>query len=338
MTRPITKIIVVFFLLVLSCLSGFAQDIHFSQFYNSPLQLNPSLTGNFDGAYRFAGNLRQQWASVSKPYTTLALSADAANVLRISKLGAGLQISNDQAGDGALRITQLNPSFSYCLKLSSDSTHRLTIGGQPSLQLRQIDASKLTFGNQYNGAIFDPSINNGEIISGNSSLFSFHSGITYKRIKKNRDEFTTGIAVHNLFSSEASILDNSESLKKRFTMHINWQLPIHPKMNLTPGILYLSQEQDNETVVGANLTYLIDPRTYNYRTVQFGVWNRFKDAVIVYGGMEWDQLQVGISYDVNTSSLKTASNNRGGWEISAIYIIKERLPKRRFFKKCPDFI
>lgn len=319
-------------------LSSLAQDIHFSQFYRSPLQLNPALTGSFDGAYRFSGNFRQQWASISEPFTTLAIGADAANVLRIKNLGAGLQLSNDRAGDGALRITQINPSFSWAFKLAKDSTQHIIIGAQPSIQIRQIDANKLSFGNQYNGVKFDPTINNGEAINGSSSLFTMHSGITYRKYKNRREHFTVGMALHNLFSTESSFLDDSESLQRRFTTHVEWRLPFHPDMDITPGWLFLSQGEDSETLIGANLTYILDHRSYNFRSVQLGVWNRFKDAVVFFGGMEWDQLQVGISYDVNTSSLKEASNNRGGWEISAIYIIKHRLPKRKHFKKCPDFI
>ena len=61
--------------------SAHAQDIHFSQFYASPLTLNPSLTGNFDGLMRFGGNYRNQWASVSVPYSTASVYTDL-NMLR----------------------------------------------------------------------------------------------------------------------------------------------------------------------------------------------------------------------------------------------------------------
>lgn len=325
------------FLWLISTTVG-AQDIHFSQFYRSPLQLNPAQTGNFDGAYRFAGNLRQQWASVSKPFNSLSISADAANALRIKNLGLGLQLSNDQAGDGGLRIIQINPSASYAYKLSKDSTQHIVFGIQPSINFRQIDPSKLKFGNQYDGIKFDPILNSGESVTGNTGYFTIHTGISYRKAKDRRNQFTAGFAIHNLLNTKVSFLNENLRLVKRYTTHIEWRMPIHSKVDFTPGLQYLSQGKDNETILGTNFTYILDDRSYHFRSVQFGFWNRLKDAWVFFGGVEWDQLQVALSYDINTSSLTRASNRRGGWEISAIYIIKHRLPKRLRFRKCPDFI
>jgi hypothetical protein len=56
-----------------------AQDIHFSQFDQSPFNINPALTGAFDGAFRFIGNQRSQWRSVTVPYRTTGLAVDARN-------------------------------------------------------------------------------------------------------------------------------------------------------------------------------------------------------------------------------------------------------------------
>ena len=43
-----------------------AQDIHFSQFYMSPLNLNPALTGIMNCNMRVSSNYRNQWSSVLK--------------------------------------------------------------------------------------------------------------------------------------------------------------------------------------------------------------------------------------------------------------------------------
>ena len=48
-----------------------AQDLHFSQFFNSPLTTNPANTGFIpDANYRVGINYRSQWTSVPAPYTT----------------------------------------------------------------------------------------------------------------------------------------------------------------------------------------------------------------------------------------------------------------------------
>jgi len=58
---------IVLFALLLSALGLTAQDIHFSQYGNSPLNLNPGLAGVFGGDLRFVGNYRKQWLTVPVP-------------------------------------------------------------------------------------------------------------------------------------------------------------------------------------------------------------------------------------------------------------------------------
>ena len=56
-----------------------AQDIHFSQFFHTPLASSPGNIGAFDGDYRVHGIFRQQWRAVTQPYRTFGLGYDAAN-------------------------------------------------------------------------------------------------------------------------------------------------------------------------------------------------------------------------------------------------------------------
>jgi cytidine deaminase len=65
-----------------------------------------------------------------------------------------------------------------------------------------------------------------------------------------------------------------------------------------------------------------------------GGWMRMKDALIPYIGMEINNTRIGITYDVNTSALKTASSTRGGIEISLIYINR---PSDTRNVPCPKF-
>jgi hypothetical protein len=66
-----------------------AQDPNFSQFFASPLTLNPALTGKFDGVYRFAANYRNQWPTISNAYTTMTASID----MGIMKTGCLISIN-----------------------------------------------------------------------------------------------------------------------------------------------------------------------------------------------------------------------------------------------------
>ena len=53
-----------------------AQDPNFSQFFASPLTLNPALTGKFDGVLRVAGNHRNQWPTINNAFITSTASVD----------------------------------------------------------------------------------------------------------------------------------------------------------------------------------------------------------------------------------------------------------------------
>ena len=65
-------------LILLTCLikTSLAQDPNFSQFFVSPLTLNPALTGKFNGNFRVAGNYRDQWPEISKAFITSTISFD----------------------------------------------------------------------------------------------------------------------------------------------------------------------------------------------------------------------------------------------------------------------
>ena len=51
-----------------------------------------------------------------------------------------------------------------------------------------------------------------------------------------------------------------------------------------------------------------------------GAVYRWKDALIPVVKINTEKLSIGLSYDVNTSKLKTASNYRGGFELTLSYI------------------
>ena len=147
-----------------------AQDIHFSQFNNSPLNLNPALIGDFNGEFRFVGNQRTQWSSVTAPYTTFSISADAKQVFD-SPIGAGFSIYNDETGDSDFRTTQIGLGGSYMIYLK-DSSQTLTFGLQPVFVQRSINYNKLQFDNQYNGAVFDANLSNGENFGNSGKVIS----------------------------------------------------------------------------------------------------------------------------------------------------------------------
>ena len=88
MIRSLLKVFLVSMAAFLPFIS-FSQDIHYSQFYSSPLTLNPALTGVNDCTYRIAAMYRNQWQSVTDPYQTPSISFDINNLFpKIFKKGS----------------------------------------------------------------------------------------------------------------------------------------------------------------------------------------------------------------------------------------------------------
>ena len=93
----------------------FSQDIHWSQFNDIPLFQNPGNAGHFSGDYRFVANYRNQWKSVTIPFSTLSISADS-KIYSNRNVGYGILFFNDVSGDGKLRTIEIQANGSYLFK------------------------------------------------------------------------------------------------------------------------------------------------------------------------------------------------------------------------------
>lgn len=319
--------------LILLMKSSYTQDIHFSQFNQAPLRLNPALTGHFNGAYRIAGIYRSQWSSVSVPYSTVAFSGDSKDFLKQKNLGGGIDFFYDKAGDGNLGTINLNLSGSYGFRVGSSGRNKIRIGAQFGFGQRHLNPSNLTFGNQNNGSGSVESFND------NTSFINLNTGLVWETKFASRKVLETGIAFHNLTQPTINFYtDDQSQLDIRFSAHAKYQFKISSKMDLIPSVLFMNQGPHQQITPGVNGKYILDNRSHHYRAVYLGLWTRAGDAGFVSVGMDWNNLNVGLSYDITYSKLNNASRYRGGFELSFIYIFRESLPKRKFFKTCPDYI
>ena len=326
-------------LILLICFSSFqllnAQDIHFSQFYNSPLNLNPALIGGFNGEFRFVGNQRTQWSSVTTPYSTLGLSVDAKNIYN-TPIGVGLSVYQDKAGDSNFSTLQIALGGAYTIKLK-DSTQSITLSGQPAFTQRSINYDELQFDNQYNGNNYDPNLGSGENFTNEGgTYFNLHGGIAWNYKIAQRKELTAGFAMHNIIRPQQSFFNENIPLHQRFTIHAGGVFPVSEKVDVLPNISFQKQHNYKEIIFGGQGKYHLN--NGNYRALYAGVWYRNSDATYFNVGMDYADFHFGISYDLNLSSLSVASNNRGGFEFAIIYILQRYKPDLRRYKSCPDYI
>lgn len=309
-----------------------AQDFHLSQYDAAPLLLNPSMTGMFDGKYRGHLHYRTQWSSIStKPFTTTGFSFD----MPVKKLGAGLQVMNLRAGTGNYNAFSTLLSFSYDLA-SKTNLHHLAVGVQAGIIQKSVKADKFIFGNQYdaaNGGGFNTDISSGETFRGyNFIIPAVHAGILYyyAKVSARLNPFI-GISFFNLTQPEEHFFDSKGSkLPMRYYLHGGLKINVTEKIQLFPKFIYMQQATSSEFTGSVLLYYhLKDANTY----LLFGPTYRPGDAAIIEAGIKKAAYTIRVSYDINTSALRSVSYYRGGFEASLTYVFSK--PKAKASANCP---
>jgi type IX secretion system PorP/SprF family membrane protein len=317
-----------------------AQDIHYSQFWNTQLNLNPALTGIFPASYRFFANYRNQWKSVTVPFSTMTLGGDALQPNGIKNIGVGALLNFDIAGDSRFKTFQFNLSGSYIKKLDKDSTMILSAGIMAGITSRSISYDQLRFDEQFNGMTYDANLPITETFLRENRLYpNFHFGIAFHKILARRSHITAGISLNNITKPKQSYFNvNNITLDRKFNFHAEVAFPITEKMDLMPALLVQQQGKYNESIPGCNLRYRIIDEKGVYKAVSGGLWYRHKDAVYIYGGYElMENWRFGMSYDINLSDLVPASNMRGAIEFSVIHLLNVYKPKKVMHRICPDY-
>ena len=316
------------------CMS--AQDIHFTQFFNTPYATNPANTGLFDGQYRVAAVYRQQWRSVTVPYRTFGIGGDMADVAGLKGLGAGLRLYNDRAGDSRLNTFHLSAAVSWTQRFGTGHAQSITGGIQAGFTSLSIDYSALRYDAQYNGYYFDPSLSNNEQFTRDAATHpDLHAGLIYRYAPDKRRSIQAGIALFNLTTPRIDLNGDLSPLDRRTALHVTTRFPVSAKLDVQPMAQYMAQATFRELLLGGSVRYILKDKYTYLRTVQAGLFWRAADAGMVFAGIEFDDWTAGLSYDLNFSKLVPASRNRGGFEITVIRVFRKKpfVPVR--YKACP---
>ncbi len=334
------KTALLFFTLFITCCR--AQDVHLSQFNNSPLNLNPALTGLFNGDYRFVANQRNQWSSIPVPYATYCIAADMRIPLKKAgdNLAAGIQINSDKAGDTRYKTLQASVCLSYIKKLTSDSTMFLSAGIQVGITNKAFVPDYATFDSQYDGNAYNASLPSHETF--NSAQITYPdigSGLNWLWKIRDRTALDLGASYWHLDKPEQSFFSNENvRLDPKVIVHAKFSVKINANFDLIPTVLYSQQGKAHEFDFGGSARYLLAPEEGKNTAFHLGVFYRLADAPIAYAGLDFGNINFGMSYDVNTSALTAATNNRGAYELSLIYIIQKFVPKKSNKSFCPVYL
>ncbi len=316
-----------YFIFILFCaLNLKAQDPHFSQFYNSPLSLNPALTGLMNYDARFMANYRSQWSTVTVPFVTISASAELSVLKGFSPddfFGVGLMLMNDKAGDSELRNTQVQISSAYAKALNGDSNNYLSIGGQFGFAQQSVNYANLLFDSQYDGDVLNPGISNNEDFAGkNVSYVDFSAGISWFFVPNPGSSFYAGLSMAHLNAPNVSFNnEEGEILYRKFTGHVGGEINTGGSISIIPNAVVLMQGPHTEVNVGAAFKYQFsEPDIYfSGIAISAGTSHRWNDAQIVSTRFDYGPMSLSLSYDFNISTLKRASRSQGGPEIAIIY-------------------
>ena len=322
------KVITYIILLGFTIHQGFAQDIHFSQFDASPLTLNPALTGANSCDYRFAANYRNQWAHATSgsPFLTFDFSFDGKfmkdQLFGDDYLGGGFIIVSDNAGDGNLNTTKLMLSGAYNRYVDGQKRHQAAIGIQVGMVQKTLDYTNLRFPNQFIDLQYDPAADHGETnLDDQLSYMDLQVGGLWQFQINEKYSIAAGAAYFHVTQPEETFLGDVNKLDSRTVFHTNGRIFVNEDLDIVPSILYMNQAKAQELMIGSAVEYTIHPENLPADlTLGFGAWWRTGDAIILVPSAQFNNWRLGISYDVNVSSLRNASNYKGGFEFSLIYV------------------
>ena len=299
-----------------------AQDLHFSQYFNTPLLVNPANTGfNPDYDYRVGGNYRNQWANLGNPYKTMSLWADTklfSNRFENGWLGVGASLLKDVAGSGSLSSTQGYATVAWHQMIGYNSL--LSGGFGLGFVNKRIDISKLTFDNQWNGKFFDFTIPPNEPFAySQTNYLDLQMGLNYAYFASDRVYFNAGVSIMHVNRPRESFFDPSVSdnrVGRRYTAFLNSSIKVQDVWILNPNIYVSKLGNAWETLAGLNANR--DLTGDGTSQLVLGLYYRYKDALIPMIGYQVNDLKFTVNYDATTSSLGGLNGTMGAYEISIV--------------------
>lgn len=297
------------------------QDLHFSQFMNSPLTTNPANTGFIPEAdYRIGANYRQQWTSIPVPYRTMSIWGDVQvfrNRFENGWMGLGGLILSDVAGRGNLRSNKVYGSVAYHQMLGLSSL--LSAGFNIGFANKRVDINKFTFDNQWNGKFFDAGIPNGEVglANPNTTYFDMQIGMNYAYFPDENTYINAGASVHHINKPvETFFSGGNNQLPRRFIGFLNGSFKMNDMLILNPNAYFSYQTQATELVFGGNAAYNLAGD--GSKVLILGAYYRLNDAAIAMVGFEMKNIRFTFTYDATTSQLSNFNNGSGAYEFSLI--------------------
>lgn len=322
-----------------------SQDLHYSQYLSSPLNLNPAMTGTCNEDLRVVSNYRNQWKSVSaNPFRTISVSIDG--TLPPKKKtndfwGIGLVVNNDKAGASEMSLTAAALSMSYSKSLNPRNGTLLTFGVSAGGGQKSIKYDNLTWDKQYDGVSFNPNAPSGESPIGNSLTYlDISAGVGFNTQIGKNVRFNAGTSLWHINRPDISLSKVAkDKIFMKYELHVAAQITMakHPGTSFIPSAVYFQQGPQKLINVGCAVRYRLVEQSHYTGWVDeialvLGGYYRVQDAAFVNVRLDYAGFSVGVNYDINVSTLSPASSNRGGLEFCLMWK-KTLLNKSKFNPK-----
>lgn len=339
--------IVALHLLIGMTIMADAQDLHFSQYMNSPLSTNPANTGFIpDGDYRLGLNYRSQWSAImTVPYKTMSIFGDAQvmqNQDATGWMGVGGLILRDVAGSGNLTSTKVYGSVAYHQTVNAGSL--VSLGFNVGWSNKQINTTNLKFPDQFDGKFFDnKNIPSNAIItlaSNNINYFDIQVGMNYAYFPNNSVYVNAGFAAAHVNRPRESFYDPQPGVDNRipvrYTGFLNGSFKLNEEWILNPNAYVSLQAKSSEIVLGMNAHYNLSGDGDN--VLIGGLYYRHNEAVIPMIGLGYRDYTFTFTYDATISTLRNYNNTRGAYEFSLVKQgLFDKYDGNRKQTMCPSF-
>ncbi len=299
------------------------QDPNFSQFFSSPLSINPSLAGNGDNKWRAMSTFRNQSLGFGTNYNTKSVSVDG-KIYQVGAspnyVGLGVMFMQDDALEGVYKNTNISLNAAVHITLDKDEVHGLSGGLGFIYNKTNINFNDLTTGQQLSSSGFNRALPSGEPGLTNIPGFSsICSGLTYTFTT---DEMVAdfGIAGYRFFKSKQSVYADGEQFNNpRYDAHFSIGKLLSDRLDINLNGLYQMQSGISGFIGGGYFGLLHSDNPESPRKLNLGAYYRVGDAIIPYAGYVFKDFQIGLTYDVRMNSSKDGAVTANIFELSLVY-------------------
>ena len=322
------KITIRYILYTVCCLLGIesrAQDPSFSQFFSSPLNINPALTGNIHSDWRIISNFRHQQLASTAPYISGSLcmekkwnAGNETSVQEANRFGAGLMMMYDKVMNGALKSNYASANLSYTILVNDmNRKHEISFGVAGIYGNRRINQEGLYFEEQFNGNEFHSNLPTGESGLFNMKAYvSASAGLVY-HIYSDISSLDFGISGFHLNRPRQTFIkDENQFLPRRYVAHANYEHFLNEEWVLNCNSIYQEQGKTNYLSIGGGVGYFLPSEKEMFFMSGFWYWS--KKAFIPYISAGYGNFQFGISYDIAAAQLTGASLRQNILEFTLI--------------------